>query len=75
MLVKTQHNLMPAEAKAHTVVIEDDLQNPIFVATHVADGIIYSAVGDADFATVLKMAGVTTPPPKVNELPPPPKNV
>jgi hypothetical protein len=74
MLVKTQHNLIPAETKAHTVVIEDDLKNPIFVATHVAEGIVYSAVGDNDFATVLKMAGVTTPAPTVNELPPPPKN-
>ena len=74
MLVKTQHNLIPAEAKAHTVVIEDDLQNRIFVATHLADGIVYSAVGDADFATVLKLAGVPTPAPKVHELPPPPKN-
>jgi hypothetical protein len=71
MLVKTQHNLIPAEAKAHTVVVEDDLRNPIFVATHVADGIIYSAVGDSDFATVLKMAGVETPPPNVSEMPPP----
>lgn len=41
MLVKTQHNLIPAEMQAHTVVIEDNLKNPIFVATHVAEGIIY----------------------------------
>lgn len=74
MLVKTQHNLIPGEAKAHTVVVEDDLHNPIFVATHVAEGIVYSAVGDSDFATVLKLAGVETPAPKVNELPLPPKN-
>jgi hypothetical protein len=74
MLVKTQHNLIPAEAKAHTVVVEDNLKNPIFVATHVAEGIVYSAVGDSDFATVLKLAGVDTPAPKVNELPSPPKN-
>lgn len=73
MLIKTQHNLIPAEAKAHTVVVEDDFKNPIFVATHLAEGIIYSAVGDKDFATVLKMAGVETPAPTVNELPPPPK--
>lgn len=75
MLVKTQHNLIPAEAKAHTVVIEDDMKNPIFVATHVAEGIIYSAVGDSDFATVLKMSGVDTPAPTVSEVPLPPKNV
>lgn len=72
MLVKTQHNLLPSEIKAHSIVIEDDLNNPIFVATHLADGIVYSAVGDNDFATLLKMVGVVTPPPKVNEIPPPP---
>lgn len=73
MLVKTQHNLIPAEMQAHTVVIEDNLKNPIFVATHVAEGIIYSAVADADFATVLKLAGVETQPPKVNDIPLPSK--
>ena len=72
MLVKTQHNLLPFETKAHSIVIEDDLKNPIFVATHLADGIVYSAVGDNDFATLLKMVGVVTPPPTVNEIPPPP---
>lgn len=74
MKVKTQHNLIPAEQKAHTVVIEDDLKNPIFVATHIAEGIIYSSVDDKDFAVVLGMAGVTTPAPEVTELPPPPKS-
>lgn len=57
MLIKTQHNLAPKETAAHSVVIEDDLSNPIFVATHLADGIIYSAVGDADFNEVLKLVG------------------
>lgn len=58
MLVKTQHNLIPKETSAHSVVIEDDMKNPIFVATHLADGIIYSAVGDDDFKEVLKLVGV-----------------
>lgn len=58
MRVKTQHNLMSKETAAHGVVIEDDLHNPIFVAAHIADGIIYSAVGDNDFKEVLKLVGV-----------------
>lgn len=70
MLVKTQHNLIPADAKAHSVVIEDDLGNPIFVATHIAEGILYSAVGDSDFKTVLNMVGLDNAP-TVKELVPP----
>lgn len=62
MRVKTQHNLIPAEQKAHSVVIEDDLGNPIFVATHLVDGILYSAVGDDDFRTVLNMVGLNNAP-------------
>lgn len=72
MLVKTQHNLVPAETKAHSVVLEDDMGNPIFVATHVADGILYSAVGDSDFKTVLEMVGVKNAP-EVKFLTPPQK--
>lgn len=70
MRVKTQHNLMPAEQKAHSVVIEDDLGNPIFVATHLVDGILYSAVGDADFKSALKMVGLTNAP-EVTHIKPP----
>jgi hypothetical protein len=62
MLVKTQHNLMPHDEKAHSVVIEDDMGNPIFVATHIADGILYSAVGDNDFKAVLNMVGLDNAP-------------
>lgn len=70
MLVKTQHNLIPSDHKAHSVVIEDDMGNPIFVATHLVDGILYSAVGDGDFKTVLKMVGLDNAP-VVRELVPP----
>ena len=70
MLVKTQHNLIPSDQKAHSVVIEDDMGNPIFVATHLVDGILYSAVGDNDFKTVLNMVGLTNAP-QVKELVPP----
>lgn len=62
MRVKTQHNLQAKETAAHGVVIEDDLGNPIFVAVHLADGIMYSAVGDSDFKDALAMAGVPTAP-------------
>lgn len=58
MLIKSQKNLVPSEIGAHSVVIEDDMRNPIFVAIHLADGIAYSAVGDNDFKDVLKLAGV-----------------
>lgn len=70
MLIKSQKNLVPAETVAHSVVIEDDMRNPIFVAVHVADAIAYAAVGDADFKQVLKLAGVENSP-TVFELPPP----
>ena len=70
MKVKSQKNLVPSETIAHTVVIEDDMQNPIFVAVHVADAIAYASVGDGDFKRVLKLAGIETAP-TVVELPPP----
>ena len=63
---------MPSETEAHTVVIEDDMRNPIFVAVHVADGIAYSSVGDDDFKEVLKLVGIEKVP-TIFELPPPPK--
>jgi len=70
MIVKSQHNLIPADTKAHSVVIEDDLGNPIFVATHIVDGILYSAVGDNDFKAVLEMVGISNAP-TVKEIPQP----
>ena len=62
MLIKTQYNLSPQDTPAHSVVVEDDLQNPIFVATHLAEGIIYSSVGDSDFKEVLKLVGISGAP-------------
>ena len=70
MLIKSQKNLVPSETVAHTVVIEDDMHNAIFVAVHVADAIAYASVGDVDFKQVLKLAGVDNAP-TVFELPPP----
>lgn len=58
MLVKTQHRLHPAEQKAHSVVIEDDLGNPIFVALQVDEAIIYSTPGEKDFHVMLRALGI-----------------
>jgi len=57
MLIKSQRNLVPSETAAHSVVIEDDWQNPIIVAIHVGGGIVYSSVGEDDFKEILKLAG------------------
>ena len=70
MKVKTQRNLVDAETPAHSVVIEDDMGNAIFVATHVGDGIAYSMVGDPDFKSVLSLVGLDKIP-VVLEIPPP----
>lgn len=58
MQVKSQHNLQPTHVSAHSVVIEDDLGNPIFVATQLPDSIVYASVGDADFHDILTSLGV-----------------
>jgi hypothetical protein len=62
MRVKTHHNLQPAEQLAHTVVIEDDNGNPIFVALHMSEGIVYSDASQKDFPGILKLAGIETVP-------------
>ena len=62
MRVKTHHNLQPAEQNAHTVVIEDDNGNPLFVAMHMSEGIVYSDVSQPDFPGILKLAGIETAP-------------
>jgi hypothetical protein len=69
MKVKTQKNLVDAVAEAHSVVIEDDMGNPIFIATHVGEGIAYSMAGDPDFKSVLSLVGIDTAP-TVREIPP-----
>jgi hypothetical protein len=58
MLVKTQHSLQPSERKAHSVVIEDDLGNPIFVAIQVDEAIVYSTPGEKDFHSLLRALGI-----------------
>jgi hypothetical protein len=58
MLVKTQHGLQPAEQKAHSVVVEDDLGNPLFVAIQVDEAVVYSTVGEKDFHPMLRALGI-----------------
>jgi hypothetical protein len=58
MQVKTQHKLQPHEQKAHSVVIEDDLGNPIFVAIQVDEAIMYSMPGEPDFHPMLRSLGI-----------------
>lgn len=67
MIIKTQCHLVPAETKAHSIVVQDDMGNPLFAAIHMANGIIYSSIGEKDFASVLRLVGET--PPKIIELP------
>ena len=62
MLVKTLFNLQPSEHQAHSVIVRDDNGNPLFVAMHLTDSIVYSDVSHSDFADVLKLVGVETPP-------------
>lgn len=58
MLVKTHHGLQPKETPAHSVVIEDRLGNPIFVAIEVDEAIVYSTPGEKDFHSLLRAVGV-----------------
>jgi len=58
MLVKTQHHLQPVEQKAHSIIVEDDMGNPIFVAIQVDEAIVYSTPGEKDFHNVLRALGV-----------------
>ncbi len=59
MRVNTQHNLQPTEQKAHSVVVEDDLGNPIFVALQVDEAIVYSTPGEKDFHPMLRALGIS----------------
>jgi hypothetical protein len=56
--VKLQHNLQPHEQKAHSIVIEDDAGNPIFVALQLDESIVYADAREPDFHAMLRAAGV-----------------
>jgi hypothetical protein len=70
MLIKCQHALQPTEQQAHSVVVFDDKNNPLFVAMHLADGIVYSSLGEKDFQVVLELVGIEKAP-TIVEIPPP----
>lgn len=69
MIIESQHALIPNKINAHNVVIRDDAGNAIFAAIHFADSIVYSALGNKDFASVLRLI-VDEAPPKITEFPP-----
>lgn len=69
MKVKAEHDLQPSEHKAHSVIVEDDSGNPLFAATHFADGIVCASITDPDFASVLQLVSNGTLPPKIIEIP------
>jgi molybdopterin-biosynthesis enzyme MoeA-like protein len=75
MLVKTQHALQPAQTPAHSVVIEDRMGNPIFVAIEVDEAIVYSTPGEPDFHSLLRACGVTKTVTVTNFKPKPIENV
>lgn len=58
MRVKLQHNLQPSEHSAHSVILEDDMGNPIFVALQLDDRIVYGTAGEPDFKALLETLGV-----------------
>ena len=58
MRVKTQFNLQPMDMPAHSVVIEDDMGNPIIVATQLTESIVFSTVNDSDFHDTLRSLGI-----------------
>lgn len=58
MRVKLQNSLQPHEQRAHSVVVTDDLGNPIFVALQLDEAIVYADARDPEFHAMLQAAGV-----------------
>jgi hypothetical protein len=59
MLVKSQHFLQPTVANAHSVVVEDNFGNILFVAVEADAGTIVTAqAGDSNFQSLLKALGI-----------------
>ena len=59
MRVKSQHFLQPTVTDAHSVILEDNAGNILFVAVEGDDhSIITATAGDADFAGILKALGI-----------------
>jgi hypothetical protein len=59
MRIKSQHFLQPTVQEAHSVVLEDNSGNVIFVAVEGDGGnIVTSTAGDPGFAELLKALGI-----------------
>lgn len=59
MLVKTQHNLQPTILPAHSVIIEDDVGNPLFVAVALDEKTVVCAQAhEPDFHALLRSLGM-----------------
>lgn len=59
MLVKSQHYLQPTVTDAHSVIVEDNFGNIIYVAVE-ADGgnIVTAQAGEPEFQPLLKALGI-----------------
>lgn len=73
MHVKIQNKLQPVDTPADSVVIEDNLGNPIFVAVQLSESIVYADASDADFHALLQKLGINKVV-SVTELQPKPVN-
>ncbi len=59
MRVKSQHYLQPTVADAHSVIVEDNYGNILFVAVEADAGTIVTAqAGDSNFQSLLKALGI-----------------
>lgn len=58
MRVKALGDLQPHDFKAQSVVIEDDMGNPIIVLMQLTESIVYSTAGDKDFQNMLTALGI-----------------
>ena len=59
MRVKSQHFLQPTVTDAHSVVLEDNAGNIIFVAVEGDDhSIVTATAGDKNFAGLVKALGI-----------------
>jgi hypothetical protein len=59
MRVKSQHYLQPSVNDAHSVIVEDNFGNILFVAVEAAAGVIVTAqAGDSNFQSLLQALGI-----------------
>lgn len=68
MEIKSQKNLVESITQAHSVVVNADDGDPIFVAVHIGDSIMCAIIGDTNFEKTLQYAGINRAP-KVLNLP------